>query len=282
MAIEKKPATLVPKDFQPPNSNPYRVRNGDSWGSVARQHSMGTWDLIRFNLKTSNPAEVNWYLNHYIGCNKQTRDRKNYIFSSSANPGIVYVPMKIIRVPPTEIEGKIPKTWDTISFWFRGVQGSISLWKILGYKKLRGDLGMRINGSASDWYAWQLSASLGTGSVPIKGSPPVSVGSIATTEHSFKYDKKLFDPRTDWKKRGVFVKIAGQTLWITIKNALPRSPAAGYEPIKGHTTRDLTLKLTMDGPELGGNVGIGGIFNGRAVKPTKPQNPYGIPGDGWA
>ena len=155
-------------------------------------------------------------------------------------------------------------------------------WEFMGRQKLRGDLGMRINGSACDWYAWQLSASLGTGSVPIKGSPPVSVGSIATTEHSFKYDKKLFDPRTDWKKRGVFVKIAGQTLWITIKNALPRSPAAGYEPIKGHTTRDLTLKLTMDGPELGGNVGIGGIFNGRAVKPTKPQNPYGIPGDGWA
>ena len=282
MAIERKPANPVPQNFQPPQSNPYRVKNGDSWGVVARRQGMDAWDLIRFNFRTSDPAEVNWYLNHYVGCERQTRDGNNYIFTSSASPGIIYVPMTVIRTPPIKIEGKLPKAWDTISFWFYGEHISASVYKIVGYKKLKGDLGMRINGSICDWHAWQLSASLGTAGVPIKGNPPLSFGGIKTTEHSFRFDRKIFDPRSDWKNKGVFVKMAGQTLWITVKKALPLVPKAGYEPIQGHAGRDLTLKLTMDGPEVGGAAGVGGIFNGRPVKCTKRPNPYGLPDDGWA
>ncbi len=63
MAIEKQPTKPVSKTFRPPSSKPYRVKDGDSWGVVARKHGLGLWDLIRYNFKTDKPPEVNWYLN---------------------------------------------------------------------------------------------------------------------------------------------------------------------------------------------------------------------------
>ena len=194
--------------------------------------------------------------------------------------------MKVIHSPPITIEGQRPKEPETISFWFNAVQGSVSLWKFLSYRKLAGDLCMRINKSPSDWYAWRLSASLGKVSVPITGSPPISLSKFATTEHSFKFNRKLFDPRTDWREKNIIVKIAGSKLWITIQRALPRAPGPGYAPIHGHTSQDLTLELLMDGPELEGCIGVGFINNGCPVKPMRPPNPYGLtndgfPDDGW-
>jgi len=82
----------------PASSTSYRVKDGDDWFSVAKIAGMDAWTLIRFNYptlpaSTSQAAlEVNWYLENYVGCKLLTADRKNYCFSSSANPGIVYVP----------------------------------------------------------------------------------------------------------------------------------------------------------------------------------------------
>jgi len=48
--------------------------------------------LIQYNFETRDPAEVNWYLQHRVGCVKQTVNGQNFMFSLGAKPGIVYLP----------------------------------------------------------------------------------------------------------------------------------------------------------------------------------------------
>jgi hypothetical protein len=92
MAIEHTPASPVAQDYQPARSVPYRVKDGDDWYSVARLAGVSAKDLIAFNFKTTVPAEVNWYLRRNVGCCRETWDRKNWMFTSSASPGIIYLP----------------------------------------------------------------------------------------------------------------------------------------------------------------------------------------------
>ncbi|MDX1979860.1 MAG: hypothetical protein SFV51_06310 [Bryobacteraceae bacterium] len=94
----KKPASPVSRSFVPAGGKPYKVKDGDSWVSLAAAKGMDPWTLIRFNypgLPAANgqaALEVNWYLQEYVGCVKLTSDNKNYCFSSAATPGIVYLP----------------------------------------------------------------------------------------------------------------------------------------------------------------------------------------------
>src|SRR5438874_13122020 len=71
---------------------PYKVRDGDNWGSVAASRNIDTKRLIEFNFRTSNSDEVNWYLREKVGCRLETPDRRDYRFSSGAVPGIIYIP----------------------------------------------------------------------------------------------------------------------------------------------------------------------------------------------
>jgi hypothetical protein len=48
--------------------------------------------LIDFNFRTTNPAEVNWYLHYHVGCNQPSHDGYNWKFSSKDKPGIIYLP----------------------------------------------------------------------------------------------------------------------------------------------------------------------------------------------
>jgi hypothetical protein len=92
----RRPANPSPR--VPANSEPYKVTDQDDWFSVAKRCNMDVWALIRFNYPTlpANNAqaapEVNWYLEHYVGCRKLPADNKNYCSSSSAAPGFVYLP----------------------------------------------------------------------------------------------------------------------------------------------------------------------------------------------
>lgn len=94
----RRPTNPLPKSFVPQGGVPYRVVNGDSWVKIAGQHNMNPWALIRFNYpnlpvdEEAASREVNWYLQEYVGCLDVTPDRKNYVFSLSATPGIIYVP----------------------------------------------------------------------------------------------------------------------------------------------------------------------------------------------
>lgn len=85
-----------PVAFPPVNHlRPYRVRDGDNWWTLQKSFGLrDPWDLIRYNFETENPAEVNWYLREYVGCTKVTADGKNYCFSSSATPGLLYLPRR--------------------------------------------------------------------------------------------------------------------------------------------------------------------------------------------
>ena len=110
MAIEKKPANPVGKDYVPPNSRPYKVKDGESWESIASANGINVWDLIIANFKTRDPAEVNWYLRSHVGCVLPTADYRNWRFSSGAEPGIIHIPIQVITMPPMTITGKVPST----------------------------------------------------------------------------------------------------------------------------------------------------------------------------
>jgi len=114
MPIEKRPANPIPKGTQPPLSKGHRVKDGENWNSVAKGASIDVWDLIEFNFKTRDPAEVNWYLRNNVGCVLHTADGKNYRFSSAAAPGIIYLPAvpKPVGPKPTPVGPKPDPTED--------------------------------------------------------------------------------------------------------------------------------------------------------------------------
>jgi hypothetical protein len=104
----------VPKNLSPkipPNGKPYKVKDGDSWTSLAQAKSMDVWALIRFNYPTLPSSigdaalEVNWYLQNYVGCKLLTKDNKNYCFSTAASPGTIYFPPD---APPKQVTPPSP------------------------------------------------------------------------------------------------------------------------------------------------------------------------------
>ncbi|MCA1999789.1 MAG: hypothetical protein LDL25_08370 [Hyphomicrobiales bacterium] len=105
MVFIRKPSPLPSAlDYVPPNSVPYKVRNSDSWWTLAetenaRQAKLAARDLCQFNFLTSRPVEVNWYLREKVGCRRTTHDGKNYMFSGADQPGIIYLPK--IGLPPS-------------------------------------------------------------------------------------------------------------------------------------------------------------------------------------
>jgi len=92
MAIEKAPRVPLAQNFRPNDGTPYHVRTGDSWKSLAAKVYTDVWNLIEYNFHTRDPDEVNWYLRRNVGCRRTTPDGRNYIFSSEATPGIIYLP----------------------------------------------------------------------------------------------------------------------------------------------------------------------------------------------
>jgi len=89
----------------------YRVKDGDNWENVAARFLVDVKELIRFNFLTTDPDEVNWYLHHHTGCNKVSPSGNNWMFSSSASPGIIFIPPAEhdpIDVDPDEICGWTP------------------------------------------------------------------------------------------------------------------------------------------------------------------------------
>lgn len=93
-----RPSNPASRDFVPAQGMPYRVKDNDSWRSIAEKNGLDEWQLVRFNYpnlpadKQSAARQVNWYLQEYVGCRLLTADRKNYRFSVGATPGIIYLP----------------------------------------------------------------------------------------------------------------------------------------------------------------------------------------------
>ena len=95
MPFEKRPARLVPKG-PPPGSRvpPHKVSDNESFETLALKYGVTAKDIALHNFGTSDPAEINWYLREYVGCTLVTRDQRNWRFSGTAAPGIIYIPDK--------------------------------------------------------------------------------------------------------------------------------------------------------------------------------------------
>jgi spore germination protein YaaH len=92
MPIERRPSNPLPADYVPAGGIPYKVKTNDDLGSVARKHGVPEERLVSFNFATNDPAEINWYLRRNVGCVRPTHDHKNWMFTSEASPGIIYIP----------------------------------------------------------------------------------------------------------------------------------------------------------------------------------------------
>ncbi len=113
MPIEKTPRNPVPRDPALPGARIYKVKDGDTWERVARVNGLGVSYLIDANFNTKNPAEINWYLHHYVGCKQATHDGKNWMSSSDAEPGLIRIPRNAsIRLSvPMNNQGQSPICW---------------------------------------------------------------------------------------------------------------------------------------------------------------------------
>ena len=92
MIVIKQPKNPLPVAYRPTGGQPYKVKDGEGWWSLAASRGVGPWWLIQYNFETRDPAEVNWYLKNRVGCTKTTTDGKNLIFSSAARPGTIFLP----------------------------------------------------------------------------------------------------------------------------------------------------------------------------------------------
>lgn len=129
---ERQPPTdrLVPITYRPPNSIIHRISDGERWESVAALYSVGVKELIWENFKTGVPAEINWYLNHYVSCDTPTPDGYNWRFTTSARQGpspragIVFIPQRVAQQPP--VTGGDPlKDLEEIRNTLKEIQDSI-------------------------------------------------------------------------------------------------------------------------------------------------------------
>lgn len=73
---------------------PYKVKDGDSIQSIAESVGLTWKELAVLNWGTDVPEQINWYLVHYVGCTKKAGEH-NYAFSSTDEPGIVWLPYPI-------------------------------------------------------------------------------------------------------------------------------------------------------------------------------------------
>ncbi len=70
----------------------YKVADGDTLDSIAKQAGMTWQELAKFNWGTNAPKEINNFMRNKVGCRKKANDGVNYIFTSKDTPGIVYIP----------------------------------------------------------------------------------------------------------------------------------------------------------------------------------------------
>jgi len=112
MANEREPDNPLPVDFVPEGAvETHHVSDGEDWASIAARYNVIVDDLIYFNFHTNVPEEVNWYLRRNVGCNVSNDGGLNWAFSSSADPGVIYIPPS--KVSDTESKDATSVATDT-------------------------------------------------------------------------------------------------------------------------------------------------------------------------
>jgi hypothetical protein len=75
----RHPVKPVAQGYRPAGGQRYKVKDSDSWVTLAKGKGMSPWELIRYNypgLPSSEhqaAPEVNWYLQEYVGCAQSSR-----------------------------------------------------------------------------------------------------------------------------------------------------------------------------------------------------------------
>ena len=90
--IEKAPSNPIDVSYVPAGGMSHTVKTGEDLRSIAKASKISEAELTKFNFKTTNPAEINWYLRRNVGCTQTTRDGKNWIFTTGIKPGLIYIP----------------------------------------------------------------------------------------------------------------------------------------------------------------------------------------------
>ena len=191
MPIEKRPAAPQARDFVPPDSRPYKVKDGDSWVSVAQANGMDPWGLIVANFGTRDPAEVNWYLRNHVGCRLPTADGRNWRFTSSATPGIIHIPIRVIYMPPMTITATPPSKYRTV--WAGlGKAHSGDLF-VIGSHDLTariynlGDELSKVRNAVINVNGWKFGAGLGG-----------SVSAVFVIAHGYETAQEMVGVKGDW------------------------------------------------------------------------------------
>lgn len=70
----------------------YRVRDGDTWESIAEAHGVAAEALMRFNFDTADPGEIQVAMSEHLGCWRRDPDSGRLVFTSDDEPGILLVP----------------------------------------------------------------------------------------------------------------------------------------------------------------------------------------------
>lgn len=110
--ISRRPGRWASLAFPPTAVRPrtiFRYANGGLWTlakrvgfrDIARFYSIpDVWDLISYNFGVRTPEEVNWCLNHFLGCTK-TLDGSNYCLDRND-------PNPIVAIPPVGFKAFTP------------------------------------------------------------------------------------------------------------------------------------------------------------------------------
>lgn len=109
MPLETQPVHPLPKGPRPGSRTPpYRVTDDETLESVAKKFGVSVHHLVTHNFGTTNEREINWYLRNRVGCTLATRDGRNWRFSRAANPGLIYIPIKVHYGEPILVTGHVP------------------------------------------------------------------------------------------------------------------------------------------------------------------------------
>jgi hypothetical protein len=96
----------LPKTPRPGSRTPpHKVCDNETLETVANRYGVPVKQLVLHNFGTLDSAEINWYLREFVGCTLATNDKKNWRFSSSAKPGLIYIPLKVLSMDPLLITG---------------------------------------------------------------------------------------------------------------------------------------------------------------------------------
>jgi hypothetical protein len=116
LATERRPARPLPKGRPSGTGLDHQVHNNETLESVAHKYGISVKQLVMHNFGTMDAREINWYLREYVGCNLPTHDHKNWRFSDSARPGLIYIPAaRVLTMDPITIIGKAPQVAANLS-----------------------------------------------------------------------------------------------------------------------------------------------------------------------